>query len=318
MGCLKALLCDGGQIRLADVATPVPSPGDVLIRVTMAGICNTDLEVTAGYRPFTGILGHEFVGMVESDPLGELTGKRVVGSINVYCGECPYCRRGETSHCLERTAIGINGRDGAFAEFLALPRPNVHVVPAGLGDIEAVLVEPLAAGMRVVEQVHIQPGHSVAVLGDGKLGLLSARVLSATGSNVVVVGKHGHKLSLARSMGLRTAAVDDFTGPADVVLDCTGSVSGLETAVRLVRSGGTIVLKTTVAGKYKIDLSPIVVREIRIVGSRCGPFAPTLALLERHNLDLAGVVEAVYPLDRGVEAFEHARRKGALKILLSI
>ncbi|MDO9536449.1 MAG: alcohol dehydrogenase catalytic domain-containing protein [Bacillota bacterium] len=315
---MKALLCGDGQVRLADVPKPVPGPQEALIRVTMAGICNTDLEVLAGYREFSGILGHEFVGVVESDPLGELTGKRVVGSITVFCGKCWHCRCDETSLCLDRTTIGINERDGAFAEFIALPRQNLHVVPAELSDMEAVLIEPLAAGMRVAEQVHIRPVHTVVVLGDGKLGLLSAKVLSTTGCNVTVVGKHADKLSLASSMGLRTAILDDFTGPADVVLDCTGSVSGLETAIKLVRSGGTIVLKTTVAGKYNIDLSPIVVREIRVVGSRCGPFASTLALMERHNLDLSGMVEAVYPLIQGVEAFNHARRKGALKILLSI
>ncbi len=315
---MKALLCDHGQVRLADVAKPVPGPGEALIRVTMAGICNTDLEVLSGYREFAGILGHEFVGVVESDPLDELTGKRVVGSITVYCGECWHCRRDETSLCLNRTTIGINERDGAFAEYMALPRRNLHVVPPGLSDMEAVLIEPLAAGMRVAEQVHIGPDHTVAVLGDGKLGLLSAKVLSAGGSNVTLVGKHGDKLSLASAMGLRAALLDHFPGPVDVVLDCTGSVSGLETAIKLVRSGGTIVLKTTVAANYNIDLSQVVVREIRVVGSRCGPFAATLALMERHNLDLSGMVEAVYPLERGVEAFNHARRKGALKIMLSI
>ena len=315
---MKALLCGAGQVRVADVAKPVPGPGEALLRVTMAGICNTDLEVLAGYRDFTGILGHEFVGVVEFDPHGTLTGKRVVGSITVFCGHCWHCRCDQTSLCLNRTTIGINERDGAFAEYLALPRQNLHVVPATLSDMEAVLIEPLAAGMRVAEQVHIRPEHTVAVLGDGKLGLLAAKVLSAGGSNVTVVGKHRDKLSLASAMGLPTALLDHFRGPADVVLDCTGSVSGLATAIKLVRSGGTIVLKTTVADKYNIDLSQIVVREISVVGSRCGPFAPTLALMERHKLDLSGIVEAVYPLEQGVEAFKHARRKGALKILLRI
>lgn len=315
---MKALVCERGEIRLAEVRKPVPGPEEVLIRVSMAGICNTDLEVLAGYREFTGILGHEFVGVVENDPLDKLTGKRVVGSITIYCGECWHCRRGETSLCLERTTIGINGRDGAFAEYLTLPRHNVHLVPAGIGDMEAVLIEPLAAGMRVVEQACIQPGDTVVVLGDGKLGLLTARVLSAGGSHVLVVGKHKKKLSLAATMGLRTVLVNEFRGPADVVVDCTGSVSGLQTALGIVRSGGTIVLKTTVAEKYNIDLSPVVVREIHIMGSRCGPFAPTLAMLENHNLELGALVEAVYPLDQGVEAFAHARRRGALKILLSV
>ena len=315
---MKALLCSHGQVRLADVAKPVPGSQEALIKVTMAGICNTDLEVLSGYREFNGILGHEFVGVVESDPLGELTGKRVVGSITVFCGECWHCRRDEANLCLNRTTIGINERDGAFAEYMALPRHNLHVVPAQLSDMEAVLIEPLAAGMRVAEQVHIRPDHTVAVLGDGKLGLLSAKVLSAGGSNVTVVGKHRDKLSLASAMGLRAALSDHFTGPADVVLDCTGSLSGLETAIKLVRSGGTIVLKTTVSGMYNIDLSEVVVREIRLVGSRCGPFASTLALMERHDLELSGMVEAVYPLDQGVEAFNHARRKGSLKILLKV
>lgn len=315
---MKALLCTDGQIRLADVPKPVPGPHEVLIRVKMAGICNTDLEILAGYREFTGILGHEFVGVVESDPLGELTGKRVVSSITVFCGECWHCKCDETSHCLDRTTIGINERDGAFAEFIALPRGNLHVVPPKLSDIEAVLIEPLAAGMRVAEQVHIRQDHTVVVLGDGKLGLLTAKVLWTSHNNITIVGKHADKLSLASSMGLRTAILNDFTGPADVVLDCTGSISGMETAIKLVRSGGIIVLKTTIAGKYNIDLSPIVVREIRVMGSRCGPFASTLALMERQNLDLPHMVESIYPLAHGVEAFNHARRKGALKILLSI
>jgi len=315
---MKALLCSKGKVKLADVPMSILGLDEVLIRVKLAGVCNTDNQILAGYRNLNGILGHEFVGIVESDPQGELTGKRVVGSITIACGNCWHCRRDQTSHCLNRITVGINNRDGVFAEYVTMPRRNVHIVPDSISDMDAVLTEPLAAGMRVAVQVHILPTDRVAILGDGKMGLLTALVLRAMGNYITVVGKHEDKLSIATGMGLKTAKVGETSGPVDVVVDCTGSVTGLDSAIKLVRAGGTIVLKTTIVDKYQIDLSPIVVREITLVGSRCGPFEPALALMERHNVDLSDLVEAVYPLDQGVEALKHARRKGARKVLISI
>lgn len=314
---MRALINEAGQVKLAEVPKPIPGPGEVLIKIILAGICNTDLEVLAGYRDFDGVLGHEFVGFVHADPRDELTGKRVVGSITIFCGQCWFCRRGETSQCLNRTTIGINHRDGAFAEYIVLPRENVHIVPDTLSDMEAVLIEPLAAGMRILEQAHIRPLDKVVVLGDGKLGMLTAIALWVAGNDVTIIGKHVDKLSTAAGMGLKTEILGSSDLAPDVVVDCTGSSSGLEAAIDLIRSGGTIFLKTTVASTYTIDLSPVVVREIKIIGSRCGPFAPALALMERLKLELTDLVEAVYPLERGAEAFDHASRKGSGKILLS-
>ena len=314
---MQALVCRQGQVVLSDLPKPSPGPDEVLIRVSMAGICNTDIEITLGYRDFQGILGHEFVGIVEKDPSGELTGKRVVGSITVYCGHCWQCRHNQTSHCLNRATIGINDRNGAFAEYITLPRSNIYCVPDSLSDAEAVLVEPLAAGMRIAEQVHIRPGDRVIVLGDGKLGLLSARILWALGHDITVVGKHADKLLAAAKLGIATSILGAFTDRVDVVVDCTGSSKGLECALDIVRPQGTIVMKTTIAGGHNLDLSPIVVNEITLVGSRCGLFAPTLELMERHDLKLEDLIEAVYPLEQGEAAFDHARRRGSRKILLS-
>lgn len=301
--------------------TDLPEPfvsGDVVVEVRIAGICNTDLEILNGYRPLAGVLGHEFVGRVDSP--GDLFGRRVVGEINIRppgCA-CPACSRGDLTHCAHRTVLGLAGRDGAFAERLSLPAENLHVVPNSIADAEAVFVEPLAAACEVLEQVEVTPGDRVAVLGPGKLGLLCAQVLALTGCGVTVFGRRPGSLDLARELGLAAQAMDHADGRFDVVVDCTGSPDGFVEARRLVRPRGTLVLKSTFAGDLTVDMSRIVVDEIRLVGSRCGPFHQALQLLADKAVQVTPLIEARYPLSQGLSALEHAARPGALKILLDI
>jgi threonine dehydrogenase-like Zn-dependent dehydrogenase len=313
---------------------PAPVDGEALIRVLQAGICNTDLEITSGYMDFQGVLGHEFVGIVEKvqelpgrTSQGYLIGKRVVGEINAACHrpDCEYCQRGMPTHCLNRTTLGIVNRDGAFADYLTLPIENLHIVPENVSDEEAVFVEPLAANFEMLEQVHVKPTDSVVVLGDGKLGLLAAQVLALTGCELMMVGKHEEKLELAELRGVTThlfTDVEDFRleggRRVDVVVECTGSAKGLELAMRLARPRGTIILKSTVAEKSLIHLAPIVIDEIRVQGSRCGPFAPALRALSQGSVDVRPLVSARYSLDDGLEAFECSAQPGVLKVLMKV
>jgi threonine dehydrogenase-like Zn-dependent dehydrogenase len=313
---------------------PEPAHGEALIRVSLAGICNTDLEIVRGYMGFQGVPGHEFVGVVEhidrlpgaSTPLS-LIGKRVVGEINAACrqSDCWYCRRGMHTQCPKRTTLGIAGRDGAFAEYLTLPVENLHVVPDNVSDEEAVFVEPLAANFEILEQVHLRPTESVVILGDGKMGQLAAQVLTLSGCEVMMVGKHKEKLALAEKRGVRTYLLDDpqqFSlengRRVDVVVECTGSAQGLEMALRLVRPRGVLVLKSTVAEKSLLHLAPIVIDEIQVQGSRCGPFVPALRALSQKLIDVKPFISACYKLDDGVAALQWAREKGVLKVLLEI
>jgi threonine dehydrogenase-like Zn-dependent dehydrogenase len=296
---------------------PRPPAGEALVRVIKAGICNTDLELVRGYYPFQGVLGHEFVGRVESE--GAWHGRRVCGEINAACGLCDSCRRGQPTHCERRTVLGIVNRDGAFAEFLALPYDNLHLVPAGVSDEEAVFTEPLAAALEILQQVHVRPDHTVVVIGDGKLGLLCAQVLALTGCWLLALGKHRNKLDLLAARGLQTALVDEAPAlRADVVVECTGSPAGFEAARRLLRPRGQLVLKSTYAGQLTVDMSRLVVDEITLIGSRCGPFPPALALLARQQVDVGGLVHARYPLAAALAAIEHAQRPGVLKVLLEM
>ena len=297
---------------------PSPRPNEALIRVMRAGVCNTDLEIVKGYMGFSGVLGHEFVGVVESAPDKELVGRRVVGEINCACGSCDMCKRGLSRHCPTRTVLGIAGRDGAFAERLALPVANLHIVPDGLPDDEAVFTEPVAAAFEIIEQLpQLGPTHSVAVLGDGKLGLLVAQVLATTGCRLLSVGKHAEKLRILQARGIRTALLGDLPNEQfDVVADCTGSASGFEMANKLVRPRGTIVLKSTVAGAAPMNLAPLVINEITVIGSRCGPFPPALDALRTRSVDVRPLIAATYPIEEGVAAVQHAARKGTLKIIL--
>jgi len=324
---MRALLVRDGQLAfVADHPRPDPTPGEALIRVARAGICNTDLEILKGYFGFQGVLGHEFVGVVEAlNPLpGQAphiqVGDRVVGEINCVPCDSPARTAAQRAQSPDRTTLGIAGRDGAFADYTILPIVNLHRVPDQIGDDEAVFVEPLAAACQVLEQVHIRPTDHVAVLGDGKLGLLCAQVIAAGAPcALTVIGKHASKLGLARQWGLRTAHVDEAPLRAfDVVVECTGSPAGFEHARQLLRPRGTLVLKSTYHGLPQVNLTMIVVDEITVVGSRCGPFEAALRLLAQRRVDVCSLIHARYPLEQGELAFEHAQRAGVLKVLLTV
>jgi len=316
---MRALLFDGQLQLRADYPVPAVPPGEALVRTQLAGICNTDLEIIRGYLNFRGVLGHEFVGqVVQAESAPELVGQRVVGEINAFCGVCPTCRRGDFTHCPQRTTLGISGRDGTMADFFALPTRLFHVVPETIPDEWAVFTEPLAAALEITERLHIRPTQRVVVLGDGKLGLLIAQVLQLTGCDLEVIGRYPHKLAILERRGIRAHMLDEtLPSGADVVVEATGHAEGFVLARRLLRPRGTLVLKSTFHGNADIDLSVLVVDEISVIGSRCGPFAPALRMLEQKLIDVAPLIEHIYPLDEGIAAFEHAKRPGALKILLS-
>jgi threonine dehydrogenase-like Zn-dependent dehydrogenase len=316
---MKAVLFDD-QIRLVDLPRPVPARGEALVRVRMAGICNTDIELSRGYMGFRGVPGHEFVGVVEECGNDRLLGKRVVGEINCVCGTCTFCARELPHHCPHRTVLGILDRPGAFAEYLTLPEQNLHVVPDPLPDEIAVFTEPVAAAFRIHEQIEVLSNDRVVVLGDGKLGLLIAQVMRLKTKDVLCIGKHADKLNTVASLGIATAQIN---GPpadagADIVVEATGSADGLRRALQLVRPEGTIVLKTTVAHETPLDFSLPVINEIRILGSRCGPFRPALESLALGTVDVRPLIHATYPLSGAVVALEHAQRPGVLKVLIRI
>ncbi|MCC7353611.1 MAG: alcohol dehydrogenase catalytic domain-containing protein [Anaerolineae bacterium] len=314
---MRALYCDNGLKYISNHPRPEPLPGEALVRVTWAGICNTDLELVRGYMAFRGILGHEFTGVVVWAEDSALLQKRVVGEINANCGRCETCRSGLPTHCPQRTTVGIYRRDGAFADYISIPAHLLHQIPEAVPDREAVFTEPLAAALQVTEQLRIHPTDRVLVVGDGKLGQLIAQVLVLTGCNLAVIGKHERKLSLLRRRGIAVYQRDDeVKGGADVVIECTGSAQGFERARSLVRPRGTLVLKSTYHGQFSVDLSKVVVDELTIVGSRCGPFAPALSLLEKDLVDVESMIDTVYPLDQGMDAFADAAAPGVLKILL--
>jgi threonine dehydrogenase-like Zn-dependent dehydrogenase len=332
---MQALVYENNTLRLDNgYPKPLVQKGEALVKVSQVGICNTDLEIIHGYMNFSGVPGHEFVGVVEeiahqpgaSTPIS-LLGKRVVGEINAACrrSDCWYCQRGIYTQCPKRTTLGIVKRDGAFAEYLTLPIENLHLVPDGVSDDEAVFVEPLAANFEILEQVHLRPTDRVVVLGDGKMGQLAARVLALSGCEITLVGKHTEKLLLVEDLGIGACLIEDTDEliqhgrrRVDLVVECTGSAQGLEMALRLVRAQGTVILKTTVAEKSSINLAPIVIDEINIQGSRCGPFAPALRALSQKLIDIRPLISARYALDEGVSAFQCAQQTGILKVLLRI
>lgn len=332
---MRALVFRNNALTLeSSYPRPDLHSGEALIKVTLAGICNTDIEITRGYLGFQGVLGHEFVGVVEtvhegsgaSAPVG-LIGKRVVGEINIACrrADCWYCQRGIYSHCPDRATLGILNHNGAFAEYLTLPTANLHVVPDNVSDDEAVFVEPLAANFEMLEQVHLKPTDSVLIIGDGKMGQLAAQVLALSGCEVIMVGKHAEKLALAEKYGARPYLLDNASHfvlehgrRVDVVVECSGSAQALEMALRLVRPRGTLILKSTVADASTLHLAPIVIDEIRVQGSRCGPFAPALRALSQRRIDVLPSITARYSLDDGLAAFKHAAQKGALKVLMQV
>lgn len=312
---LAALLTDDGLTIQNDVPLPSLQNGEVLVRVVQAGICETDLQLVRGYMGFRGVLGHEFVGMAQS---GRYAGRRVVGEINCSCHACPTCHSGLPNHCPHRTVLGILGHDGAFAEFVAVPERNLHAVPDGVTDDQAVFVEPLAAAFQIPAQIPDLAGQRVVVLGDGRLGQLCARVLKQVGPRLLVVGKHQRKLSLLIDRGIETALRTDVAPDrhADVVVDCTGSPTGIQDAFAWLRPRGTLVLKTTVAGTPALSWAPIVIDELRVIGSRCGPFAPALKALAERTVDVESLIDARYRLADIAKAFEFVQQASALKVLV--
>lgn len=311
---MHAIVFDSDLRLVRDHPTPrLPAPSEeTLVRVLRAGICNTDLEITRGYMGYRGILGHEFVGIAET---GALKYRRVVGEINAADGTCPTCLRGDPTHCPNRTTLGIVGRDGALAEYIMLPTRNLHPIPDSVSDAQAVFVEPLAAACEITERVHVKPTDRVCVIGDGKLGLLCAQVLRLTGCELLVIGRHEEKLELLRARGIRTTTdANSNHGQFDVVVDCAGNASGFDLARRLTRPRGTLVLKSTFHGEQEMAFAPIVIDEISIVGSRCGPFEPAIRLLAQKLIAVDPLVAAEYPLARGLEAFARAAQPGVLKV----
>lgn len=314
---MRALVLDDQVHLQASRPDPVPAPGEVLVRVLCAGVCETDLQLIKGYMGFRGVLGHEFVGVAESGPLA---GQRVVGEINCACHVCPTCRSGFPTHCPSRTVLGILNHDGAFADRIAVPQANLHAVPDSLSNEVAVFTEPVAAAYQIPAQMTVRHSDRVVVLGDGRLGNLCAQVLAGLSNHVLVVGKHPEKLLLLQARGIATALLTEVKGErmADVVVDCTGSESGLPTALSLVRPRGTIVLKTTVAGTQTLAWAPFVIDEVTLIGSRCGPFDQALAGLTQHDVDVLPLITDRFDLSHGLDALKRAQRSPVLKVLIDV
>ncbi len=317
---MQALYVSDGNVSFVyDYPVPEPKPDQALIRVTMAGICSTDLEIVKGYHGFTGILGHEFVGVVVKAKEVDWIGRRVVGGINLGCNRCMTCASHGPEHCPDRTVLGILGHDGAFAEYLVLPLSNLEIVPERLSDEIAVFTEPLAAAVRICDQLIISPTAAIAVIGPGRLGLLIGQVLALSGTRVTMIGRNLDSLRLPRSMGLKSGLQDEFADNSfDMVVEATGNEDGFEQALRVIRPLGTLILKSTYAGKARIDLSTVVVDEINVVGSRCGPFSPALRLLEKGAVEVRPFIEGQYPLSEGLAALKHAAEPRVRKILLQV
>jgi threonine dehydrogenase-like Zn-dependent dehydrogenase len=315
---MLALRVENQQLNVQQIDKPQRS-NEALVRVLLSGICNTDLEIARGYAGFNGTIGHEFVGVVEASAEGDLVGRRVVGEINAGCGVCELCRDGDPRHCASRTVLGIVGRDGAHAEFLQLPSVNLIPVPENISDEHAVFTEPLAAACGILERAAIEQTDRVAVIGDGKLGLLCAQVVAFTGAATLLVGKHPEKLRIAARRGIETATPDEAAKRQkqfDVVVEASGAAPGFKLALDLLRPQGKLVLKSTFAGSTEIDAARIVVDEISIVGSRCGRFQPALHLLAKNAIDVDSLISEQHPLSDGVKAIDRAATGGILKVLL--
>jgi threonine dehydrogenase-like Zn-dependent dehydrogenase len=313
---MLALYFDG-QPAIKELPRPEPGPGEVLVRVHLAGICRSDLEVLKGYHGFKGIMGHEFVGEVTAPGDSPWLGRRVAGEITIGCGACDLCRRGLAGHCRQRQVLGLKDRDGAFASYLRLPAANLHPVDPEIPDIYAVFTEPLAAALRVLEAAKVSPSSRVLVVGDGSLGLQISWVLALSGADVHLAGHHPEHLALARPRGVATFLAANLpAGDYDVVVEASGSPSGLELALTRVRPRGTVVMKSTYVGRYPLDPAALVVPEVSLVGCRCGPFDPALRLLRDGRVDPRPLVDRTFPLARGLEALAWAQRPGVLKVLL--
>ena len=311
-----------GLVLKTDYTKPVPQKGEALIKISMAGICNTDAEIIKGYMGYSGVLGHEFVGVVEevNDADKSLIGKRVVAEISYGCKkpDCPWCAVKNYRHCPDRHTIGIWRKDGCFAEYITLPTNILFEVPENVPDEQAVFVEPLAAACEITEQLHIEPTHKVVVLGDGKLGLTTALTLNAQNLDVTLVGKHQNKLDIAKAQGVKTMLLDELkvSNNFDVVVEATGSVSGFETSLNLVKPRGVLVLKSTIATGKELNLAPIVINEITVLGSRCGQFGPALRLLKNNRIDFKPFISKIYSIDEAIKGFEANKEKDSIKIIL--
>jgi alcohol dehydrogenase len=313
---MRAVIFDG-ELRL-ERQQPMPTvpANEALVKIHMAGICNTDIEITRGYKGFNGILGHEFVGTVVECADAQWVGRRIVGEINAACRTCPTCLRGDDPHCPNRTTVGIYKRAGAMADYISLPIDCLHEVPADVSDEQAVFTEPLAAALEIIQQTHLRPTDRVALVGDGKLGLLIAQVLRLPGCEVTMVGRHPERWDLLHRQGIATCRPEQAEGWYDVVVDVTGNPEGLKTSRRLVRPRGRLVMKSTVAAETQLDLTMLVVDEIQLIGSRCGPFPAALRLLQRGLIETAPLITATYPLGDAMTAF--AASRGTLKVLLQM
>ena len=320
---MKALVFDNELKLDNNYPMPVVRENEVLIKTSMVGICNTDYEITKGYMGYKGVLGHEFVGVV--DKVGQnvdkdLIGKRVVGEINCACNNCPYCHQNLQRHCPNRQTLGIWQKDGCFSEYFTLPKENVIEISSNIDDITATFTEPLAAAYEILEQIHIQPTDKVAILGDGKLGLSISLVFSAMNINYVHIGKHPEKLEISKNLGAKTMLLNEITDKErksfDVVVEATGSTGGFETSASLVKPRGTLVLKSTIVAQEGLNLASIVVDEIKIQGSRCGQFAPIVKLLENKKIDVTPLVSGIYDVDDFENAFKKNSEKGTLKVLV--
>ncbi len=313
---MQALWLENNTLSLREVPRP-QKPGEALIRVRRAGICGTDLELVKGYYPYAGVPGHEFVGEVVGAEDRTWLGQRVVGEINAACGACEQCLNGRPTHCENRTVLGIAGRDGTFAEYTSLPIDNLHRVPASVPDEAAVFTEPLAAALEIQEQVHVRPTDRVLVVGAGRLGQLIAQTLALTGAGLRALARHPHQAKLLTDRGIHTIQEDQIQRWRwDVVVEASGSPSGFEIARKAVRPRGTLVMKSTYKGEMSVNFSSIVVDEVNIVGSRCGPFEPALRLLESKQVDPTALIAAEFKLGEALKAFEEAGKPGVLKVLV--
>ena len=314
---MKATSFDGKQMTY-DENYPDPKPGESLVRVSLAGICGTDLEILDGYMAYNGVLGHEFVGVVEKSQNPDLVGKRVVGEINAGCNKCDSCKNGMQRHCPNRTVLGILKRDGAFAEFLSLPEENLHVIPDSITDEQAVFVEPLAAAFEIKEQVSLNSDWKVGVVGDGRLAQMICQVLKLSCSDITCFGRHKSKLTNLEKFEIQTKiGIDDSDSQSyDLIVEATGSNSGFVDTMKLVKPRGTVILKSTIASRENLDLTPTVVNEITLVGSRCGLFKPAIDALATGIISVDSMMDSTFPLEKFSDAINHAKKPDTLKVFL--
>ncbi|MDB4731526.1 alcohol dehydrogenase catalytic domain-containing protein [bacterium] len=314
---MKAVVLGDGELKFENNYQPKLSSSEVEVKVLQAGVCETDLQLVRGYMGFSGVLGHEFVGIAQTR---KFAGQRVVGEINCACNDCSYCSKGLQNHCPQRTVIGILNHDGAFAESVSVPEKNLHGIPDNVTNDQAVFVEPLAAAFQIPAQIDLSSFNKIVLLGDGRLGNLCAQVISIDNTSLTVVGKHPEKLSRLQSLGIETALLSEFDEKqsADLVVDCTGSRNGMEAAIQIVKPRGTIVLKSTFAGQNGPNLAEIVIHEINLIGSRCGPFETAIQALAQKSIEVDSLITSRFSIDEAVAAFETAKQKDQLKVLLEI